>query len=138
MKEYEERTETIEQQKALIRERYKGINPDELDVIPALPKPDIFKTSSMLRVAVYARVSTDDPRQTSSYELQKNHYQDVVDRNPNWNLVKIYADEGISGTSLQHREVYLDLLVMLWTVSVMSGSSFLSVLRSVYFLKPNI
>ena len=28
MKEYEERTETIEQQKALIRERYKGINPD--------------------------------------------------------------------------------------------------------------
>ena len=36
MKEYEERTETIEQQKALIRERYKGINPDELDVIPAL------------------------------------------------------------------------------------------------------
>ena len=44
MKEYEERTETIEQQKALIRERYKGINPDELDVIPALPKPDIFKT----------------------------------------------------------------------------------------------
>lgn len=158
MKEYEERTETIEQQKALIRERYKGINPDELDVIPALPKPDIFKTSSMLRVAVYARVSTDDPRQTSSYELQKNHYQDVVDRNPNWNLVKIYADEGISGTSLQHREafkqmvqdcedgkidliltkVYLDLLVMLWTVSVMSESSFLSVLRSVYFLKPNI
>ena len=34
MKEYEERTETIEQQKALIRERYKGINPDELDVFP--------------------------------------------------------------------------------------------------------
>ena len=110
MKEYEERTETIEQQKALIRERYKGINPDELDVIPALPKPDIFKTSSMLRVAVYARVSTDDPRQTSSYELQKNHYQDVVDRNPNWNLVKIYADEGISGTSLQHREAFKQMV----------------------------
>ena len=157
MKEYEERTETIEQQKALIRERYKGINPDELDVIPALPKPDIFKTSSMLRVAVYARVSTDDPRQTSSYELQKNHYQDVVDRNPNWNLVKIYADEGISGTSLQHREAfkqmvqdcedgkidliltkaYLDLPVMWWTVSAMYGSFFLA-LQSVYFLKPNI
>ena len=32
MKEYEERTETIEQQKALIRERYKGINPDELEL----------------------------------------------------------------------------------------------------------
>ena len=64
----------------------------------------------MLRVAVYARVSTDDPRQTSSYELQKNHYQDVVDRNPNWNLVKIYADEGISGTSLQHREAFKQMV----------------------------
>ena len=158
MKEYEERTETIEQQKALIRERYKGINPDELDVIPALPKPDIFKTSSMLRVAVYARVSTDDPRQTSSYELQKNHYQDVVDRNPNWNLVKIYADEGISGTSLQHREAFKQMvqdcedgkidLILTKSVSRFARNvvdcigyvreAFLSVLRSVYFLKPNI
>ena len=72
MKEYEERTETIEQQKALIRERYKGINPDELDVIPALPKPDIFKTSSMLRVAVYARVSTDDPRRHPHMNFKKS------------------------------------------------------------------
>ena len=62
------------------------------------------------RVCAYARVSTDDPRQTSSYELQKNHYQDVVDRNPNWNLVKIYADEGISGTSLQHREAFKQMV----------------------------
>lgn len=66
MKKFVERTEAIKQQKALIRERYKGINPDELDVIPAIPKTDIFKPSSMLRVAVYARVSTEDPRQTSS------------------------------------------------------------------------
>ena len=110
MKKFVERTEAIKQQKALIRERYKGINPDELDVIPAIPKTDIFKPSSMLRVAVYARVSTEDPRQTSSYELQKNHYQDVVDCNPNWNLVKIYADEGISGTSLQHREAFKQMI----------------------------
>lgn len=53
MKKFVERTEAIKQQKALIRERYKGINPDELDVIPAIPKTDIFKPSSMLRVAVY-------------------------------------------------------------------------------------
>lgn len=34
----------------------------------------------------------------------------MVDRNPNWNLVKIYADEGISGTSLQHREAFKQMV----------------------------
>ena len=84
MKESEERSSNIDEQKARIRQRYKGIDPEELEVIPALPPEDIFKTEKKLRVAVYARVSTDDPRQTSSYELQKNHYQDVVNKNPNW------------------------------------------------------
>ena len=89
-----------------IRERCKGINPDELEVIPALPKENIFESTKTRRVAVYARVSTGDPRQTSSYELQKNHYLDVVNRNPSWSLVDIYADEGISGTSLAHRDEF--------------------------------
>ena len=80
MKESEERSSNIDEQKARIRQRYKGIDPEELEVIPALPPEDIFKTEKKLRVAVYARVSTDDPRQTSSYELQKNHYQDVVNK----------------------------------------------------------
>lgn len=106
MKESEEKSSNIDEQKEKIRRRYKGINPEELEVIPALPQQDIFKAEKMLRVAVYARVSTDDPRQTSSYELQKNHYQDVVNKNPNWTLVEIYADEGISGTSLQHRDAF--------------------------------
>lgn len=39
-----------------IRERYKGINPDELEVIPALPKENIFESTKTRRVAVYARV----------------------------------------------------------------------------------
>lgn len=106
MKESEEKSSNIDEQKEKIRRRYKGINPEELEVIPALPQQDIFKAEKLLRVAVYARVSTDDPRQTSSYELQKNHYQDVVNKNPNWTLVEIYADEGISGTSLQHRDAF--------------------------------
>lgn len=64
----------------------------------------------MQRVAVYARVSTDDPNQTSSYELQKNHYQDVVNSHMNWVLVDIYADEGISGTSLKHRDAFIRMI----------------------------
>ena len=100
----EERAGSVAAQKQRIRERYKGVDADLLEVIPAIPPEDIFHGMEKKRVGVYARVSTDDPRQTSSYELQKNHYEDVVSRNPNWELVKIYADEGISGTSLQHRD----------------------------------
>lgn len=110
MKESEEKL-TSAQQKAKIRERYRGIDADELDVIPALP-PETLDGSSQKekRVAVYARVSTDDPRQTSSYELQKNHYMDTVSRHEGWRLVDIYADEGISGTSLSHRDAFIRMI----------------------------
>ena len=96
--------------KQKIRERYKGVSEDILDVIPAKPQEDFYKPETMKRVAVYARVSTDDPNQTSSYELQKNHYEDMVSRHANWELVDIYADEGISGTSLQHRDSFIRMI----------------------------
>lgn len=104
------KADAIAEQKQRIRERYKGVNAEELDIIPAIPPEDFYKSEQEKRVAVYARVSTDDPRQTSSYELQKNHYEDVVSRRPNWHLVEIYADEGISGTSLQHRDSFLRMI----------------------------
>lgn len=50
MKESEERSSNIDEQKARIRQRYKGIDPEELEVIPALPPEDIFKTEKKLRV----------------------------------------------------------------------------------------
>ena len=110
MNESEQKAKSIADQKKRIRERYKGIDTDALDVIPAIPQEDFYRAESDKRVAVYARVSTDDPRQTSSYELQKNHYEDVVSRNPHWMLVEIYADEGISGTSLQHRDEFVRMI----------------------------
>ncbi len=110
MKENEERLSAA-QQKARIRDRYRGIDADELDVIPALPPETLDGTPQHeKRVAVYARVSTDDPRQTSSYELQKNHYTDTVSRHEGWRLVDIYADEGISGTSLLHRDSFIRMI----------------------------
>ena len=92
MNENEQKAGSIAEQKKKIRERYKGIDTDALDVIPAIPQEDFYRAETDKRVAVYARVSTDDPRQTSSYELQKNHYEDVVSRNPHWTLVEIYAE----------------------------------------------
>ena len=110
MNETEQKLSSIEEKKEKIRQRYKGIDVDQLSIIPPKPKLDIFDRERVLRVAVYARVSTDDPNQTSSYELQKNHYTDIVNRNPNWVLVDIYADEGISGTSLQHRDNFIRMI----------------------------
>lgn len=55
------------------------------------------------RVAAYVRVSTTAVEQLLSFESQKTHYQQLIDKNKNWELVDIYSDEGISGTSLNSR-----------------------------------
>lgn len=110
MRETESKLNNDNAKKQRIRDRYKGVDPDSLEVIPALPPEDFFNPGTKKRVAVYARVSTDDPRQTSSYELQRNHYTDLITRRDNWELVDIYADEGISGTSLKHRDAFIKLI----------------------------
>lgn len=110
MRESANRKTSVAEQKAKIRKRYQGINQDMLEKIPATPHIDFYDDEREKRVAVYARVSTDDPRQTSSYELQKNHYEKTVSRHPGWKLVHIYADEGISGTSLQHRDAFIQMI----------------------------
>lgn len=95
-----------DERKKKIRERYRGIDKDELELIPAREIVSLKEDTSHKRVAAYCRVSTDDPNQTTSYELQKNHYEDYIREQPGWELVDIYADEGISGTSLAHREEF--------------------------------
>lgn len=100
----------ILRRKQQIRERYKGVGEENLDCIPAIPQEDFYRSESKKRVAVYARVSTDDPNQTSSYELQKNNYEDMVHQKENWELVDIYADEGLSGTSLKHRDSFVRMI----------------------------
>lgn len=106
MKENEKGVSSQEEKKNKIRERYKGINREELEFIPAKPKEKLFEDAGTKRVCAYCRVSTDDANQTSSYELQKNHYEDMIKEHQGWELVGIYADEGISGTSLQHRDEF--------------------------------
>ena len=85
--------------------RYREVRDlTKLRVIPAKEKePDFYDDEVHKRIAVYVRVSTDSEQQTSSYELQKKYYEGYVREHDNWTLVKIYADKGISGTSLEHR-----------------------------------
>ncbi len=110
MKEYEKIIHSQEEKKNRIRERYKGVSRDELEFIPAKPKEKLFEDTGTKRVCAYCRVSTDDVNQTSSYELQKNHYEDMIKEHQGWELVGIYADEGISGTSLQHRDEFVRMI----------------------------
>ena len=63
-----------------------------------------------LRVAAYCRVSTDSEEQASSYEVQVEHYTEYINKNENWTLVDIYADDGISGTNTKKRENFNRLI----------------------------
>lgn len=96
-----------DQEKEKVRKRMRGaVDPDNYEYYPGKEQKDSFDLNIHQRVAVYVRVSTDNIRQTTSYELQKRYYEDFVVRHPNWTLVKIYADEGISGTSADHRDAF--------------------------------
>lgn len=78
--------------KEKIRLRYKGGDVENMHMIPARIKESLFDENTEKKVCAYCRVSTDDPRQTSSYELQKNHYEEFIKEHPGWVLVDIYAD----------------------------------------------
>ncbi|MBQ3418188.1 MAG: recombinase family protein [Ruminococcus sp.] len=57
-----------------------------------------------LRVAAYARVSTEQDEQQSSYEAQVNYYTGFIRNNPDWKFVGVFADEGITGTNTKKRD----------------------------------
>lgn len=52
-----------------------------------------------MNVAAYCRVSTDEEDQKNSFESQKLYFENYINNNPEWSLVNIYADEGITGTN---------------------------------------
>ena len=68
-----------------------------------IPKRRIFSLRKMEQsrkeVAAYARVSTDLEDQKNSFNAQLEEYGKRISENPEWEFVKLYSDEGISGTS---------------------------------------
>ena len=58
------------------------------------------------RMAAYCRVSTDQLEQLSSYEAQVNYYTTYINNSSEYEMAKIYADEGISGTNTKKREQF--------------------------------
>ena len=61
-------------------------------------------TAAKRRVAAYARVSTDNDEQFTSYEAQIDYYTKYIQQRDDWEFVKVYTDEGISGTNTKRRE----------------------------------
>lgn len=57
----------------------------------------------MIMVASYCRVSTDKDDQANSFESQRRYFKEYIARQPDWELYKVYADEGITGTSTKKR-----------------------------------
>lgn len=60
----------------------------------------------MLKVASYCRVSTDKEDQANSFESQQRYFKEYIDRQPDWELYQVYADEGITGTSTKKRAAF--------------------------------
>lgn len=102
----ERRRQKLEQKERVRRRMRASVDPENYQFYPAKKQTDYYDDDVHQRVGIYVRVSTDDIRQTTSYELQKKYYEDFVTRHPKWTLVEIYADEGISGTSLAHRDAF--------------------------------
>ena len=74
-------------------------------IAPAVPE------KAKLRVAAYARVSSDSADQLNSYLAQVDYYTRHIGENPDWELVDIYVDEGISGLDFHKRDEFNRMIV---------------------------
>ena len=63
-----------------------------------------------LRVAAYCRVSSDSKDQLHSYAAQIRNYTEVIAQHDGWDLVDVYADEGLTGTRMDKREDFNRLM----------------------------
>lgn len=78
-------------------------------IIPAKTKESL-QTAAKLKVAAYCRVSTDQEEQESSYEAQISYYTEKISKNPDWSMVKIFADDGITGTRDKKRDQFIEMI----------------------------
>lgn len=77
----------------------------ELPEISALQE-EVINEYRQKRVVAYCRVSTKQEEQLNSYETQRAAYIEMINQNPDWKLVRIFADKGITGTSVKNRDEF--------------------------------
>lgn len=79
-----------------------------LEIIPALPVTAI--EDRKLNIAAYCRVSTLADEQINSLQTQQNYFAKLAANNSNWKLVKVFYDEGLTGTTLKKRDGFNDMI----------------------------
>lgn len=75
----------------------------KVELIPASAKSAAAVTKKR-RVAAYARVSTEFEQQQNSFAAQVSYYEKYIESRDDWEFVKVYADEGKSGTEIRSRQ----------------------------------
>jgi DNA invertase Pin-like site-specific DNA recombinase len=65
---------------------------------------------SKRKVAAYARVSTKDEEQLTSYEAQVKYYTNYIKSNEDWEFVDVYTDKGISATNTKNRDGFNSMI----------------------------
>ena len=81
----------------------------QIEIIAAtktLRQDPIATVPKKLRVAAYARVSTEQDEQQNSYEAQIDFYTRFIGNNPDWVFVSVFADRGITGTNTKNRDEF--------------------------------
>ena len=89
-----------------VMERVVTKIPQRIQTLTRMP----LNTTRKRRVAGYARVSTDSEEQENSYEAQVDYFTDYIRSRDDWTFVKMYTDEGITGTSTKHREGFNEMV----------------------------
>jgi len=88
------------------------VNP-RVRVIPAkveTGRNDANPDGEKKKIAVYARVSTFEEEQQSSQELQESYFKEMIAKNENWELYKVYADHGVTGTNTKNRTAFNQMI----------------------------
>ncbi len=80
--------------------------PQTINPLTHLPNDAIVKR----RVAGYARVSTEQEEQQTSYAAQVDYYTKYIKKHSEWEFVKVYTDEGISATNTKHRDGFNQMI----------------------------
>lgn len=94
-------------QTAVIPQKSVHVIPAQVNI-----QDEIKSAYRQLRVAAYCRVSTKEEEQLNSYEVQTKYYIEKINSEPKWSLVEIFADKGISGTSLKKRDEFKRMIKM--------------------------
>ena len=101
-----------EEEKRQIRETIAKNRRGERKVTVITPerKEYAYQDAQKVRVAAYCRVSTAEEAQVGSFEMQVQHFTSLIETNPQYEMVKIYTDEGISGTSKEKRKGFSEMI----------------------------